>query len=357
MMADGPIFNSKVDLGDQFARMHQSGVQTLRVAFDWDQAQPYARWSDVPAAQRTAFTSGPGHVPTDFQTTDAIVRLAARHHLALLPVVVLSPRWDGSPKGRHVQPARDAPYGRYLQALVHRYGPRGSFWASHRSVPRLPITMWQVWNEPDFSYFWDSTAHFARPYVALLRVAHRAIKQADPRAKVVLGSLTTDGWKDLRAIYRVHGARHLFDEVASNTYAPEPSGVVKALRDLRHVMNRNGDRQKSMIDTEVGWPSALGQGTEIFGIETTETGQARRLAALLPLLASNRKRLGLASFYYYTWLSSDQYGSVSPFAFSGLFGFNAASGSVHAKPAFKTFRRLALAMEGRGAPTGGVGRP
>src|SRR4051812_17186008 len=80
MMADGPLFNPQVDLGEQFAQMQRSGVETLRVAFPWDQAQPYASWGEVPAAQRPDFTAGPGHVPTNFQTTDEIVRSAARHH-------------------------------------------------------------------------------------------------------------------------------------------------------------------------------------------------------------------------------------------------------------------------------------
>jgi hypothetical protein len=352
MMADGPIFDPQVNLGKQFARMQRSGVETLRVAFEWNLAQPYASWRDVPVARRVEFTSGPGGVPTDFRTTDEIVSVAARHHLAVLPVVVTAPSWDATPKRRHVQPAQDGPYGQYLEALVHRYGPHGSFWSANPSVPRRPITMWQVWNEPDLGFFWDDPTHFAPEYVALLRVAHRAIRTADPSAKVVLGSLSAHRAKDLTAIYRITGARRLFDVVASNTYAPDPAGVIGELGALRRVMDRNGDPDKPMVATEVGWPSALGQGTRTFGIETTEAGQARRLASLLPLLASNRKRLGLGGFYYYTWLSTDQQGARSPFVFSGLFAYNAAANRVTAKPAYWAFRRVALALEAHRAHSG-----
>jgi hypothetical protein len=65
----------------------------------------------------------------------------------------------------------------------------------------------------------------------------------------------------------------------------------------------------------------------------------------LPLLASNRKRLGLLGFYYYTWVSTDQRGAVS-WAFSGLLQFDSGNGTVSPKPAFTAFRRTALKLEG-----------
>lgn len=346
MMADGPIFDPHVNLGEQLGRMASSGVQRVRVAFTWGLAQPYRHWSDVPAPVRAEFTRGPGGIPTDFQTTDEIVGLAASHHLSLLPVVVYPPSWDAWPTGLHVRPVRDQPYADYLKALVHRYGPRGTFWSLHPALPRQPIRMWQVWNEPDVAYFWD-TPNFARSYVELLRAAHRAIKQADPHATVVLGSLTGNSWRGLATVYKIHRARKLFDVVAENTYAPGPTGVIKVLTRVRHVMDRNGDSGKPLIDTEVGWPSALGKGTQLFGTETTELGQAKKLVALLPMLAAERRTLGLAGFYYYTWLSSDQSGSSSPFAFSGLLRYDSRTHRLYPKPAYAAFRRTVLALEGR----------
>ncbi len=227
MDADGPVLTPAVNLDAQLGRMASVGVGRLRVAFDWNVAQPYRIWNDVPVDQRPDFVRGPGGAPTDFDVTDRIVEQSARHHLSLLPVVIYPPSWDASPQGRHVQPAHDAPYGDYLTALVHRYGPRGTYWSAHRSLPRTPITMWQIWNEPDLPYFW-STTKFARSYVALLRVAHRAIKKADPKARVVLASLTSL-WRGLATIYGVPGARELFDVVAENTYAPTPKNVIGVL--------------------------------------------------------------------------------------------------------------------------------
>jgi arabinogalactan endo-1,4-beta-galactosidase len=218
------------------------------------------------------------------------------------------------------------------------------FWSAHHGLPRQPITMWQIWNEPDLPYFW-STKNFARSYVALLRVAHRAVKLADPKASVVLASLTGDSWRGLATIYAVPGARSLFDVVGENTYAPTPARVISVLRHVRQVMNNNHDVGKPLIDTEVGWPSAKGKTSLGLGVATSEAGQATKLGQLLPMLASERRSLGLAAFYYYTWMSTDQDGSASPFAFSGLLTYSAHAHRVSEKPAFRTFSRVVRTLE------------
>ncbi len=343
MAGDGPLFDPRVNLDQQLDKMVGSGVERMRVSFNWADAQPYQTWSDVPASQKSRFTDVDG-VPTDFGGTDQVMAAAAAHRLSVLPVVLIAPRWDGSPKGNHVQPVHDKPYGRYLTALVKRYGPNGSFWSANPSLPFFPIRSWQIWNEPELTFYWD-TGNFAPSYVRLLRVAHDAIKKADPSASVVLGSLTNYAWTDLQSIYKVHGARGLFDAVGSNPYTSKPAGVIRILTNVRRAMDKNGDHSKPLIATEVGWPSALGKTKQNFGFNTTEQGEAKKLSQLLPMLASNRKPLGLAGFYYYTWLSTDQPGAVS-WAFSGLLRFDSSAGTVSAKPAFDAFRRTALKLEG-----------
>ncbi|MFL5822930.1 MAG: hypothetical protein ACJ764_05755 [Solirubrobacteraceae bacterium] len=344
MMADGPLFDPAVNLSGQFDRMVKSGVQSLRVAFNWNLAQPYARWSQIPRRDRKHFSRGQGGVPTNFYATDRIVTRAARYGLSLLPVVTYAPAWDGSASGNHLQPAHDAPYARYLTILVKRYGPHGSFWASHRWLRRQPITSWQIWNEPDLAHNWNTTP-FAPSYVKLLGVAHRAIKRADPTAQVVLAAMTNYGWTHLESIYSIPGSRRLFDVATCNAYASEPTGVIANLTKFREVMDTHGDRHKPLLATELGWPSALGKTSLDFGINTTEQGQAKKLSALLPLLAKNRHRLRLAGFYYYTWLTADPR-NASPFAYSGLLRFHKANSRISTKPAYFAFRRAALKLEG-----------
>ena len=344
--ADGPLFDgaSGVKLEQQLNLMVASGVESIRVAFSWAAGQPYATEAEVPAAERSQYTEI-GGVPTNFAATDAIVADAARRRLSILPTVLYAPSWDARPNtsrtGGISQPRSDGPYAAYLTALIGRYGPRGSFWAQNPSIPRTPIREWQIWNEPDVSTYWN--APFARPYVALLRAAHTAIRRADPGAKVVLAALTGYAWSGLRQIYRIGGARGLFDIVSVDAYTKVPANVIRFLQFIRGVMNQHGDRAKPLLATELSWPSSVGQGQVHYDFDATPAGQARNLAALLPLLDRNRTALGLAGFDWYTWMGVESRG-VSDFNFSGLLKVH--DGVVTAKPALAAFRRGALALEG-----------
>ncbi len=326
MNVDGPLVGGKTNLAPAFDRMVASGVESLRLTFSWAQAQP---------AQDG---------PIDFTQTDALVGLAAQRGLTVLPVVLYAPSWDASPHpaGTLANPATDAPYAAYLSALVGRYGPRGSYWSQHPRIPRLPIRMWQIWNEPNFTYDWP-TRPFAPSYVALLHAAHAAIKQADPGAKVVLAGFPNDAWTSLRQIYVVKGARQDFDVVAVHPYTRQPGNVIKFLGLVRGVMKSHGDARKSLLVTETGWNSSAGRKpADGFCCQTTEQGQARDIKALLPLLAANRRALGLLGFYVYTWASQEYTGAPS-FDFAGLFDFT--NGRLVAKPVYNAFSRGVLALE------------
>ncbi|MFZ0087947.1 MAG: hypothetical protein WAL63_00480, partial [Solirubrobacteraceae bacterium] len=340
--ADGPLFapGSTLDFGRQTATMVASGVQSIRVAFSWSAAQPYESWSTVPAAAQADFTNVAGR-PTDFRSTDVIVGDAARRRLSILPTVLYAPSWDAvaNPAGV-ATPRQNAPYAAYVTALIGRYGPHGSFWQQNPRIPKVPIRMWQIWNEPDLAYYWKQP--FASSYVSLVRVARAAIKRADPGAKVVLGALTNLAWVSLGQIYRVPGARRLFDVVAVNGFTRTPADVILYLRFVRDAMNRFQDRAKPLIATEISWPSARGQTSSHYDFDTTEAGQARNIATLLPLLGAQRASLRLAGFYYYTWVGAETRGTQA-FNFSGLERF--AGGRVTAKPALTAFRRAALALE------------
>lgn len=345
--ADGPLTDpaGTVNFDDQLGTMVASGVQTIRVAFSWAAAQPYAAESDVPAGQASEFTEVAG-VPTDFQATDTIVGDAARHHVGVLPTVLYVPAWDElvnhNPDGGFDMPLRDGPYANYLTALIGRYGPHGTFWSQHPTIPKLPIRAWQIWNEPNLGRYWSQP--FASTYVALLRASHTAIKRADPGAHVVLGALTNSAWASLASIYRIKGARSLFDEVSVNAFTKLPSNVIRYLSYVRGTMKRFGDKAKPLLATELSWPSAVGSTTVHFDFDTTRSGQARNLATLLPLLGRDRTSLGLAGFDWYTWMG-EEFSGAPEFDFAGLLAIS-TTGQVTAKPALTAFRTAALALEG-----------
>ena len=344
---DAPLYPSPaagVDASAQYRLMEQSGVESVRAAFSWQYAQPYASFAQVPAGRRGQFVDV-GGVPTRFGQMDAVMAHAARNGMSVLPTVLYAPPWDATGATRYQlpRPARDGPYAAFLTALVHRYGPGGSFWKTHRYSAGIPITRWQIWNEEDRSYDWPAQP-FAPTYVALLKASSRAIKRADPGAKVVLGGLTNFSWTDLAAIYKVPGARRAFDIVAAHPYTADPDGVITILQYIRQVMDKNGDSAKPLIVSEFGWASSQGHvdqsGEGVVG-STTEQGQAADVAALLPMLAQDRTSLGIAAFDYYTWASAPQPGSN--FSYSGLFDYSGQA--LRAEPVFSAFRSAALAME------------
>jgi hypothetical protein len=344
VMFNGPALGAGVNLNQQLDEAVASGVESLRVPVAWSALQPYRTLSEVPAAERSQFEDV-GGVPTRFSDLDRLVGAAAVRGLSLLPVVEYTASWDAVQPGNGASPLKStAPYAAFLTALVRRYGPEGTFWAAHPGLPRVPIRMWQIWNEPNFTQYW-SEQPFAPSYVKLLAAAHAAVKAADPGAKVVLAGFADFSWQYLSEIYRVPGASRLFDVVALHPYTAQPSGVIIILQRGRAVMDRFGDRHKPILATEITWPSSQGKAPPQFGVSTTESQQARRLGQLLPLLAANRAKLGLMGFYWYTWMG-DESPSAAPYAFNYAGLLKYVHGTVTAKPALAVFKRWALSIEG-----------
>ena len=343
VMFDGPVLGARVNLDQELDQAVGSGVESLRVAVDWAAMQPYPSMAKVPAGARPLFHTI-GGVPTQFFALDRVVGAAARRGLTVLPVVQGTPGWDALRPGAQGSPPKSAaPFAAFLTALMDRYGPRGSFWSTHPNLPRVPIRMWQIWNEPHMDKYW-SVQPFAPSYVKLVEAAHAALKSADPGAKLVLAGLANYSWRYLASIYRVPGARAAFDIVAIHPYTAQPRGVITILQRNRAVMDRFGDSQKPILATEITWPSSLHKAPPQFGVSTTEPQQAQNLKTLLPLLVADRAKLGLMGFYWYTWMGDETPRSRAyGFDYAGLLKY--VNGTVTAKPALSAFRRGALAIE------------
>lgn len=342
VMGDGPLAEPPFDPAPEMDGMVAGGVESLRLVVHWTDAQPYRDLASVPEAERSRFRDV-GGTPTDFARYDRLVGAAAARGIRLLVVVTTAPAWGAKYPGDFASPpASPSQYAAFVRAVVARYGSRGAFWRENPSVPRRPIRRWQLWNEPNLRSSWTD-ARWAAPYVSLLRAGRRAVEAADPRSRVVLAGLPNVSWRDLGAIYRVRGSRRLFDEVAIHPYTRDVSGVLTVLRNVRRVMNRNGDRRKRIAVTEFGWPSAEGK-ADGFGIETTEAGQARRAAQALRALARQRERLRLSSVFWHNWIGREGT-SESIWPYSGL-RRQEPDGTVVSKPALRSFRAAALRLEG-----------
>ncbi len=325
--------------------MARSGVETVRVVFNWSHAQPYASALQVPPERAAEFVPGPGGVPTWYADTDGIVRMAAQAGLRLLPMIYRTPQWASSrPESGFYygfMPRDSQTFANYLRALIARYGPNGTFWAANRDLPKIPIREWQIYNEPtrtgnlENQPAWDY-------YIPLLRTAYTAIHQADRGAKVVAAGLHNISWQTMEQLYR-HGWKGTFDVAAIHVYTRNVSRVLEIIRLNRRVMRRFRD-PKPLYITETTWSSARGKlpGNRRIGIERTEAGQARMLRATYRALARNRKKLGVRRAYWYTWASPER--GDSPFLYAGL--LRQQGNTFTRKPALAAYTRLAQRLEG-----------
>ena len=234
------------------------------------------------------------------------MRNAARARLRLLPTLLGSPRHWASrfqypPRGGAGQRA----FARFARDAVRRYGRRGSFWRSNPGVPYRPVTHWQVWNEPNFRGYWNNRPS-ARQYAKFLRRSRKAIKQGDRRAKIVLAGLPETRLgiplsRYLPALYRIKGARRLFDVVAVHPYARGAKGTLALVRRARRLMRRRGDGRKPIWLTEVGWATGGDVSRPTRKFKTSLKGQAARLRSTFTKGARLKRRLGIGLMVWFSW--------------------------------------------------------
>jgi hypothetical protein len=320
MMADGPIFDRPSRLDDELRMIRGTGVGSVRMAFSWAYAEPKQGVVD--------------HSLSDFAVTQA-----AKANLVVLPTVLWAPEWARRESGAVASPPKPRPYARHIGRLVRRYGSSGSFWREHPKLPKLPLRDWQVWNEPTVENFW-TLQPWQRDYATLLRRTRKAVKKADPKARIVTAGFVYESWEALERLYAVGGAG-AFDVLALHPFTNDPKNVLKVIERNRAVMKREDRKTRPIFLTEVSWPSSLDKIGRRYGYETTEAGMARKIRKALPLIAGARKRLGIERAYWYTWLTRERDPSY-PFDYAGLRKLQ-PNGEIVSKPGLKAFRET-LAM-------------
>jgi hypothetical protein len=179
------------------------------------------------------------------------------------------------------------------------------------------IQAWEVWNEPNLSFYWRPATN-AGGYAQLLELASGAIKAANPSATVVMGGLnavTGTGYQDsvlpaeyLSQIYQAGGRS--FDVVGVHPYGEgQPSEyIASCIQKVRDVMVAQNDFRKRIWITEIGWetrgPDAVDEITQAENI-----CQARATFARLP---------SVERVYWYC-LQDDSGTPDSPAHYYGLF--------------------------------------
>jgi hypothetical protein len=325
--------------------MKRAGVENVRLAVYWFQVQP----------KRTG--------KLQWSALDAIVEAAARHGLPLAPVVLGAPGWAAASRMSPIPvPKHSADYARFMVRLVSRYGPDGTYWTGHRSVPERPIRTWQIWNEVSNSYYWSGST-WTTAYPRLLKDAYDAVKGLDPGAKVIMAGLNTTGggtkpqpsWEALGRLYDALDASGLgrpFDATATHVYTSRASQAVRVMRETRKVMDAHGDAKRPAQVTELAWPASKGKLRDAKGrkraffAETDQNGMASRLTKGVLALAKQRTALGIGGVDWFQWISPYS-GTADAFSYSGL---RRAHRQINDTPAMSAFKNVARRLEGRRIP-------
>lgn len=210
-------------LMDRAAAMaRDAGVKWSREEFQWHRTEPR-----------------PGRY--DWTFYDRMVETARRNGIQIYGLLAYWSRWAKA----YTEDGLDA-YARWAEAVVRRYKDR--------------IHHWEVWNEPNI-FFWQGPRDM---YADLLKKAYRAIKRADPTAKVL--GLSTAGI-DIPFIKRMLALNAPFDVLTIHPYRShlDEDGFMTELRQVKELVDN-----RPVWITEMGWPTQLGG--------RTESDQARLLA-------------------------------------------------------------------------------
>lgn len=302
----------------------------------------------------------------DWRRMDEMVGDTADRGLTILPTLLYTPAFysskpaNGGATATTQYPPKDpATMAAFAKALVERYGPRGTFWcppwlpgAVPRATARLvedqvpcddtkAIRTWEVWNEPDLKAWWKGRPD-PREYASLLTEVAAAVKDADPGAEVVLGSLTGAGAADpagfLARLYQA-GAGAAFDTIALNPYARNVKDMVTRIRAARAVAARYGDAAKPIRILEYGW--ATGGRSDL---TTVSAGcQAALLYAATVRLGQAREELGIRGVVQFQWQDSPNRSTAWP-DYAGVVRVDGTG-----KPSLAAF---AAAVSGDPAPAG-----
>jgi hypothetical protein len=312
---------------EQFQRLADGGVESIRIPFGWQAIQP---------ARDGEYT---------WDGIDSQVEAAAKAGIQVLPFLSGAPTWAvpaiyvsgtghklKAPAHLPTAGAGRAAWIAFITAAVARYGPTGSFWSEHPTVPKRPIRTWQIWNEPNFKYF------IARPdpteYGQLVKISYNAVKAADPGAKLVLaglfarpkGSETRTGkhkslnWSAKNFLEQMYkstpGVKTKFNGVALHPYTIRYQELTPEIETIRGVLAKNHDGGKSIWVTELGWSSEP-PNPAVDQFAKGVAGQARELRGALTLLRNKQVKWHLQQVY---WFSVDDAAGACNFCGgSGLF--------------------------------------
>jgi len=328
--------NSSSTWGAQLTALSNGGITLGRVDARWQSVEPKA-----PSNGRHTY---------NWSFYDSVAQAMAQHNIRWYPIIDYSTNWAGVVSGDSnsaVAANHVGDFATYANVFAQRYGRGGSFWRSHPSLPQLPVTSYEIWNEENSTRFLHPQSGAPEQFADLYMAARSAIKPVDPQAEVVVGGLslgTEGGGADeisflQRMVAHRPDMRGNTDAVALHPYQLLVNDVYARIARFRATVDQLLGPQVPLEITEVGWSTTA--------VSDQERGtDLTTLAQTLPRSDCNITRL-----IPYAWTSPEQNRGNSDDWF-GIYNRNAtpkASGSAFVG-AVRTMRGMTTAA----APTGTV---
>ena len=316
-----------------------SGQMTLgRTVANWSWAEPTA-----PVGGVHSYSWAPPSRPT--QSLDAVATALARQGVRMVPVLSVPPAWAGGP-GAALAVAHYADFAAFAGAYAGRYGPNGSFWATHPELPYLPALDFEVWTEANSANFWTGRADAAE-YMRAMALIAPAIHQAAPGSRV-LASL---GWQSFEAytnaIYAA-GAKGLIDGIGFHPYAFYATAIVNLVQRMRAALVANGDPALPIDVTEIGQPVVYSGSGSSMAQNGAVTDAARAATQTLAGDALAHSDCGVSGYLLYAIVGTET--SLEPIGEGYMGALNYQTGA----PNVTGNALIAASLRWRGAPREGL---
>jgi hypothetical protein len=272
--------------GTNLSQMSSGGLQVVRRDAPWVVAEPRAPANGVHTYNWTSF--------------DTQVTAYAQHHLRWLPIIDYSTSWSGQVPGDVMSGvARVQDYRAYAAAFARRYGRGGTFWSAHPELPQLPVTKYEIWNEPNLWTFWHPQEDAPERYADLYLATRSTLHGVDPNANVMVAGLALPGGAlptdFVQRMYRHRpDLRGNIDSFGLHPYMWTLDGVLLRIGQFRELLTSLGSGSVPLEITEVGWPVRT---------STEEANRAASLSGLADLLP--RSDCNVHSLIPHTWVTSE----------------------------------------------------
>lgn len=272
----------------------------------------------------------------DWAKLDQIVNEVESRGMGILGVLQWSPDWATSGDTGVGHPDNVQDYAAFATAVAQRYGSK--------------ITSYEVWNEPNASFFWDPVDPVA--YTNLLKATYTALKLVDPNITVVggvvgagltWGDITMNPVDFVQAMYDA-GADGFFDAISFHPYnfaTPfseqdeldwrelMPLYQVTKIRELMDQHIDAGEEQLKIWITEYGLP------TSVVSAETQR-------AFLVDLINAWQSFSGAGPIFLYS--IKDDLTAIGDDRFFGI--FDADGNFKGSEEAFLAFKELIDCLDG-----------